>query len=411
MVPGYGLASYVGDRGGVDRATLALMSEDLVLGDVRAPPLAVRPHRAVAAVVLGALVVSAALLRLASLWPGKVLGFPTYNHVFSTHAVLALTAMPLLLLYFAPVVEPARGVRGILAALYVCGAVLVGLTIYSAKWPFGLGPLVLLVGVALFVWHIVRPQWRTPSGIVLALAAASLAFGLVGALVGRPFVTAPVTFLVVVAVLLLPVFAQRAAGRPVGGIGVTGAVAICAVCVAFVRPWGIRALLALPELIAGVVISAVVFATARNEGTSWARWLRRLEAIFFVEGLLLGAFLQTLADDIHLHDTLFPVAAMHFEAFVLLFAVVRGLDGASRSRLGWIGLGLAFLGAQVFGWGCAVLGGRGMPRAYAAYLERFNALQAITSVASFVMLAGLIVILVAHVVGRRRESASLASPP
>ncbi|HEX7601206.1 MAG TPA: hypothetical protein VF316_06355, partial [Polyangiaceae bacterium] len=77
----------------------------------------------------------------------------------------------------------------------------------------------------------------------------------------------------------------------------------------------------------------------------------------------------------------------------------------------WMGLGLAFLGAQVFGWGCAVLGGRGMPRAYAAYLEMFNLLQAVTSVASFVMLGGLIVVIIAHVVGRRRESASLAPSP
>ena len=381
------------------------------MNDLRGPPLALRPHMAVAALTLGALVVSGALLRLASLRPGKVLGFSTYNHVFSTHAVLALAAMPLFLLYFAPVAKPDRGVRGRLAALYACGAVLVGLAMYSAKWPFGLGPLVMLVGVALFVWHIVRPQWRTPAGIVLALGAASLALGWTGVLFGRPFATPTVMFLVVIAVLLLPVFAQRAAGKPVGRIGVTGAVAICAVCVAVVRPWGVAALLALPELLAGLVVGAVVFGAARNEATSWARWLRRFEAIFFVEGLFLGAFLQTIADDIHLHDTLFPVAAAHFEAFVLLFAVVRGLDGASRSRVGWMGLGLAFGGAQVFGWGCAVLGLRGMPRAYADYLELFNSLQAITSVASFVLLGGLVVVMVAHVVGRKRESASLTPSP
>jgi hypothetical protein len=218
---------------------------------------------------------------------------------------------------------------------------------------------------------------------------------------------APVAFLVAVTVLALPVFAQRSAGREVGGIGFLGAIGIYAVCVTVVRPWGVAALLAVPELIAGLVIGAVVFRTARNEATSWGRCLRRLEAIFFVEGLFVGAFLQTIADDIHLHDTLFPVAAAHFEAFVLLFAVVRGLDGASRSRLGWVGLGLAFFGAQAFGWGCAVLGVRGMPRAYAAYLEQFNSLQAVTSVAPFVMLVGLVVVILAHVVGRRRESTTL----
>lgn len=376
--------------------------------DVRAPPLAVRPHRAMAAVTLGALVVSGVLLRLASLRPGKVLGFATYNHVFSTHAVLALAALPLFLLYFAPVAKPDRGMRGILATLYLCGAALVGLALQYAKWLLGLGPLVVLAGVTLFVWYVVRPQWRTPAGAVLALAAASLALGLAGVLVGRPVVTATAPFLVVVAVLALPVFAQRSAGRRVGGVGFIGAIGVCAVCVTVVRPWGVAALLALPELIAGLVIGAVVFRTARNEASSWARWLRRFEAIFFVEGLFLGAFLQTLADDIHLHDTLLVVAAAHFEAFVLLFAVVRGLDGASRSRLGWVGLGLAFGGAQVFGWGCAVLGVRGMPRRYVDYLERFNSLQAITSVASFVLLGGLVVVVVAHVVGRRRESTSLA---
>jgi heme/copper-type cytochrome/quinol oxidase subunit 1 len=165
--------------------------------------------------------------------------------------------------------------------------------------------------------------------------------------------------------------------------------------------------LALPELLAGVVIGVAVFQCGRRERSPWNRWLRRIEAMFFLGGLVLTSFLQIVGGEGHLNDTLLPVAATHLEAFVLLFAVLRSLDGAASSRIGWTGFVLATLGGTLFGCGCMVLGSRGMPRRYAAYLPEFASVQIIASVGSLVLSGALLMVVIAHTAapGRRRSKA------
>jgi len=112
--------------------------------------------------------------------------------------------------------------------------------------------------------------------------------------------------------------------------------------------------------------------------------------------------LQFLDANTHLGETLFATAASHLEAFVLVFALLRQLDREPVSRLQWSGLIVAAVGAHVFGYTCMLLGSRGMPRRYAAYLDRFASLQVVASVGALLLLGGLLTIVLARSAGSRR---------
>jgi hypothetical protein len=207
-------------------------------------------------------------------------------------------------------------------------------------------------------------------------------------------------FPVVVAALVLPVLALRARGKHVGGHWFLAAVAVYAACWAVARFWVDGAFLALPELAAGAIVGVTVFRSAGQEDTRWAAWVARIGASFFLEALLVIVLLQ-LAVHAHLGDTLLPVAAGHLQAFFIVFVLLRRLDRASSSRVGWTGLGVAALGAHVYGCACVVLGARGMPRRYTGYLDRFEHLQIAASMGAFLLLAGLLATIVAHATARR----------
>lgn len=115
--------------------------------------------------------------------------------------------------------------------------------------------------------------------------------------------------------------------------------------------------------------------------------------MLFAGGATLTAFLQSVGPNSVLGDTLLAVAAMHLEAFVLLFGLLRVWVGEPVTSSSLRGLLVAGVGAHVFGYGCAWLGREGMPRRYAAYLGRFNALQVVTSIGALVLLVGLVLIL------------------
>lgn len=375
-----------------------------------------RPFEAIAASIFGGLILSGVILRVGSLRPSNLFGASAHGHVFSVHAALTLAAIPLFLVYLSPRTKPDAGIRAVLATVFVFGAGLVGLAPEAEKLAGSgvlvkTGMLVTLGGLAVYGWSIVRPQLRSPTGGLLAFAAASVAVGLLGVLVGRPVTMGMALFPVVLAVLVLPVLTLRSRGEPVGGTGMLVAIGIYVVCRTAARFFVEAAPLALPELIAGVVVGVAVFRSGRRERSSWDRWLRRVEALFFMGGLMLTALLHIVGGEVHLNDTLFSVAAAHLEAFVLLFAVLRGLDGAAWSRVGWTGFVLAAFGGHLFGYGCMVLGSRGMPRRYAAYLGEFTSLQTIASVGSFVLLSGLLMVVVAHVLNRHRGEPATISPP
>jgi hypothetical protein len=349
-------------------------------------PIAARAFEPLALLYLACLVGSGVLLRVGMLRPHNLLAVDVYNGVFSAHNTFTLAAPPLVLLYLAPRAHQSVLLRPVLGTLYLAGALAVG-----ASRPLG---AFLFVGASVvFLWRIVVPSRRTPQGLALSLAIVINALGWLGAGFGHIEAMGASQFPVVLAVLVT----RFVAVRSVDGIPFPIAIPTYVASRLLVRYWSAAEPLALVALVAGLAIGVGVIKSTRHEGSTWIRWVRRAEAVFFVEGLL-GSLLLATVPETHLPDTLFAVGTAHFEAFVLLFAVLRGLGGSPVRGWSWSGLAVAFVGAQVFCGGAIVVGIRGMPRRYVDYLPRFSSIHVVASCGAFILCAGIATIIVTNLI-------------
>jgi len=120
-------------------------------------------------------------------------------------------------------------------------------------------------------------------------------------------------------------------------------------------------------------------------------------------GGLTGLFLGALATDVHLHDTYFVVAHFHY---VMFGGTVIAFLGALHywwpkmfgrmysERWGRVAAALIFVGFNVTFFTQFVMGSQGMPRRYYNYLPQFKPYHQISSIGSFVMGIGFVVIAV-----------------
>lgn len=114
------------------------------------------------------------------------------------------------------------------------------------------------------------------------------------------------------------------------------------------------------------------------------------------------------AVNIHLHDTWFVVGVVHAGGAIVALGWFAGVLVWCDALLGreariWparVGMALVGLGSTGLAITMLVLGSRGMPRRYATWVEQFDAMQDVASVAGWVAVIGAALLLLAIAFGR-----------
>ncbi|MBI5547277.1 MAG: cytochrome c oxidase subunit I [Deltaproteobacteria bacterium] len=139
----------------------------------------------------------------------------------------------------------------------------------------------------------------------------------------------------------------------------------------------------------------------------------------FTIGGLTGLFLGMLAQNVHLTDTYFVVAHFHYVMVGgTLVAFIGGLHhwwpkitGRMYSeRLGQIAWALIFIGFNATFFVQFILGSRGMPRRYYSYDAKYQFFHAFSTVGSWILGAGLLLVLILLINSLKRGKAAPANP-
>ena len=198
------------------------------------------------------------------------------------------------------------------------------------------------------------------------------------------------------------------------------AIALSSVAIAMLGflVWGHHMFVSGQSVISSIIFSLITYligipsgikvfnwVTTLYRGSIWLQtpMLYALSFLFlFTIGGFTGIMVGVLAVDVHLHDTYYIVS--HFHYVMMGGSVVALLGGMHywwpkitgkmyNETLGKIAAGLIFVGFNLTFFPQLVLGSRGMPRRYANYLDRFTDLHQLSTVGSWVLGAGLFLVL------------------
>ena len=139
----------------------------------------------------------------------------------------------------------------------------------------------------------------------------------------------------------------------------------------------------------------------------------------FTIGGLTGMYLATLSVDVHLHDTYFVVA--HFHYTMMGGTVVAFLGGLYHwwpkmtgrmysEKLGKISCLLIFIGFNLTFLTQFFIGHQGMPRRYYAYLPEYTLMHQVSTIGSWILGVGFLVMLYALVSALKNGAKAPANP-
>ncbi len=139
----------------------------------------------------------------------------------------------------------------------------------------------------------------------------------------------------------------------------------------------------------------------------------------FSIGGLTGLIMGALATNIHIHGTYFIVAHFHYVMFGGTgFAFLAGLHywfpkisgRMYQERLARIGWFFLFIGFNTLYFPMFILGWQGMPRRYYDYLPQFHTLNIVSTIGSWLLVAGLIIVFTNLLRSIRRGEPAGANP-
>ncbi len=197
-------------------------------------------------------------------------------------------------------------------------------------------------------------------------------------------------------------------------------VALSSVAIAFLGflVWGHHMFVSGQSAISSIVFSLITYLIGIPTGVKMFNWVATmyrgsirltspmLFALSFLFLFAIGGFtgiaLGVLALDVHLHDTYFVVA--HFHYVMMGGTVIAALGGLHywwpkmfgkmyNETLGQIAAVLIFIGFNLTFFTQLILGSQGMPRRYFDYLPRFETLHAWSTYGSWILGAGLFLVM------------------
>ena len=303
----------------------------------------------------------------------------------------------------------------------------------------------------LFPWALYATAWiqvlATPIiGITLLMIIAERVFGLGlfdPSLGGDPILyqhlfwiySHPAVYIMVLPAMgliseMIPTFAKR----PIFGYK---AIAYSSMAIAFIGyfVWGHHMFTSGMSGPARVIFSILTFLVAVPSAIKTFNWVATLYKgsiliktpllfsmafIFqFLIGGLTGLVIGALATDVHLHDTYFVVGHFHYVMFggtgFAMFGAMHYWYGKIwgkmyNEKMAQISFGFIFVGFNFLYFPMLILGLMGMPRRYYDYLPEFTALNVISTVGSWVMVLGIIMMLTNLIRSKKRGEKAPKDP-
>ena len=204
-------------------------------------------------------------------------------------------------------------------------------------------------------------------------------------------------------------------------------IALSSVAIAFFSfiVWGHHMFASGQSALANAIFSLLTFSVAIPSAVKVFNWVATMwrgsislatpmlyvmQVIFvFLVGGLTGLFLGALSTDIHFHDTYFVVAHFHYvmmgtTLFALLAAIYywypKMFGRMYNERMGQIASMVILVGFNMTFFVQFIAGAQGMPRRYATYEPQYEIYHKISTVGSWILGLGLVLVLVNWVMGR-----------